>query len=774
MKKSNFIKKVIICIYIFFLLILLTILYYNPHKWFDILTIFLTSILFPFLMSIIKKLNKKRNLLNSLYAENIPSHFIDRTKALEEIIKKINNNNKIIFISGGNGIGKTFFLLKVYQEITENKYKFYSNKLFPIYLELNDDISIEQAIMNKIKLEENNYSCKEIIQRLRKITKNDIVILVDNNSTNNYQNMMSFVESLQELDNGLIFIISTYTSSPNLYENNIELEKFSIKEVNEMASEYNLNIPHEISETIFNYSNGIPILIKILLFNQKVVNNSHNSIPAQNYIHEICQRLDKNSLEMLKTVSFFNILEEPMNYSLFRGININFKKNNLRILKERGLINSTNDKIIINNYIAFLIRQCYDDERFDYYNSFIEKRIKIGYSDEKYIFLVLNSQNNDLSKLEIKNYLLSFFKKRKYTYFINLYEKTFIEDFNLNNNYDDEEIRNYLMYMYFHSLLELGEYPKAIDFFNNEDLWVSNITLLDHKTFSFDFNFDSADLYHFQAEYENAIEQYQILKRDEKNSLKNNLKCQWAIAHCYRHMGSEKDLIYSLSISDSICEKTSSKKELFNLYLRNKMSIIMINLYLKNTNYDYEKQFNRLIQKCNQYFLDNKKNEILNSRQRAIFYKIIKKDYDTACKMLYSSIQELENKNLRIKYDYYFEIAEVYRKKALINISNEYLTISKKYYEKSLRFAKRVNDVNLEMINQLGIIISNIQNEILEEKQLNIILKIEQFAKEKKIFYILNWCASIREYLTIALHDKSNSRVNYLYEKVVNIDLFVM
>ena len=75
-------------------------------------------------------------------------------------------------------------------------------------------------------------------------------------------------------------------------------------------------------------------LIKILLFNQKVVNNSHNSIPAQNYIHEICQRLDKNSLEMLKTVSFFNILEEPMNYSLFRGININFSKNNLRILKE--------------------------------------------------------------------------------------------------------------------------------------------------------------------------------------------------------------------------------------------------------------------------------------------------------------------------------------------------------------------------------------------------------------------------------------------------------
>ena len=37
----------------------------------------------------------------------------------------------------------------------------------------------------------------------------------------------------------------------------------------------------------------------------------------------------------------------------------------------------------------------------------------------------------------------------------------------------------------------------------------------------------------------------------------------------------------------------------------------------------------------------------------------LKKDYDTACKMLYSSIQELENKNLRIKYDYYFEIAEV-------------------------------------------------------------------------------------------------------------------
>ena len=149
--------------------------------------------------------------------------------------------------------------------------------------------------------------------------------------------------------------------------------------------------------------------------------------------------------------------------------------------------------------------------------------------------------------------------------------------------------------------------------------------MLDHKTFSFDFNFDSADLYHFQAEYENAIEQYQILKRDEKNSLKNNLKCQWAIAHCYRHMGSEKDLIYSLSISDSICEKQVQKKN-FSIYIFEiRCPLLWINLYLKNTNYDYEKQFNRLIQKCNQYFLDNKKNEILNSRQRAIFYKIIKK-----------------------------------------------------------------------------------------------------------------------------------------------------
>ena len=66
----------------------------------------------------------------------------------------------------------------------------------------------------------------------------------------------------------------------------------------------------------------------------------------------------------------------------------------------------------------------------------------------------------------------------------------------------------------------------------------------------------------------------------------------------------------------------------------------------------------------------------------------------------------------------------------------KYLTISKKYYEKSLRFAKRVNDVNLEMINQLGIIISNIQNEILEEKQLNIILKNEYLKINKNLIKI--------------------------------------
>ena len=72
------------------------------------------------------------------------------------------------------------------------------------------------------------------------------------------------------------------------------------------------------------------------------------------------------------------------------------------------------------------------------------------------------------------------------------------------------------------------------------------------------------------------------------------------------------------------------------------------------------------------------------------------------------TIDLLEVTPLRIKYDIYFELGEVYR---LMDTELDNYEKSQKYYLEAVQFAERVHDFNLYSNSQLGIMLLSIKHE---------------------------------------------------------------
>ena len=95
-----------------------------------------------------------------------------------------------------------------------------------------------------------------------------------------------------------------------------------------------------------------------------------------------------------------------------------------------------------------------------------------------------------------------------------------------------------------------------------------------------------------------------------------------------------------------------------------------------------------------------------DATHKAIYEYKICKNIDKAEQILLDTIKLLEVTPLRIKYDIYFELADIYRIKEC-NACN--YKSSANYYLEAAQFAKRVHDYNLESNAQLGLALLNLK-----------------------------------------------------------------
>lgn len=163
----------------------------------------------------------------------------------------------------------------------------------------------------------------------------------------------------------------------------------------------------------------------------------------------------------------------------------------------------------------------------------------------------------------------------------------------------------------------------------------------------------------------------------------------------------------------------------------------------------------------------------MSSRQYALYQRIIRNDYESSLKTLYTALVDLEKNGLRIKYDYYFEIAETLRHKIIVDYNEGDYKESLSCYQKALDFSLRAKDISLQNISQLGIILLKIFQKQSNTTDLNNVIEICDFCREKKIAYIYNYSIQIKDYLlNIQYSNKKNDKL--YFNKLIEMQLFIM
>lgn len=695
--------------------------------------------------------------------------FVDRDIELKNVIEQINTGKKVIYVSGRTGIGKTLFLHKLIDIIHESKKIIVNSSIYPLYIDLKKGDDVKEAIKSAIQAKE-DLNNTDLLKELHKSTKAKIVIiLLDNANKHLYLETEEFISTLVSLDDNLIFVISADALEKRYQA--VEMGDFTEKEVDKIASIEDVYVDSTICNTIIKKSGGLPSIIRLLIKQLKKTGNIADTKEIEIYIEKICNNLNEKQQDLLGTLAYYSLAENNMSEYVLRKYNCNCTEHNLSELADNGLINYTEKtgSITIQQYLSEIFRTIYEDNRFQICNSLylmIDQRDK----NDKYklIFLLL-SDSAIMSCKELMHLLSSLFAEKKYQFLIYLFE--LLDDFHrLNKYYDSKDIRKKLLYCYIHSLLELGEYPKAQDYINNSEAWSDDINLkqIDSKL-EFDINFDLADMDHFFGNFELAINSYMKLKNYNITD-SQLIKCKWAIGHCYRHLGDIYSMQIALDCFKEIIEENGEEKNEY--YIRAYQSLILIKLYFNDADYDYEKAFSEMIE-----FLqnNNKKrvNEILTSRQYAIYHRIILHDNTTALDILYSALDDLEITGIRIKYDYYFEIAEALRHKFAEQANPNGMLECLDYYNKALAFAVKAGDISLECISQIGIILCHIFIGKYNSEDLQKALEICDFCEEKNISYIFNYAYKIKEYLLndIYLHKQDLDSVR---SELMNMNLFIM
>lgn len=671
------------------------------------------------------------------------SVFVDRNIETRTVLNAIKNGKKIVYISGRTGIGKKFLLHKLI-DIFNKKGEFaIGSSVYSLYINVEAGENIRQSIKNKIGVAD-DLNNPDLIRELHRVTKAKVIILLVNVANSNfYFKMEEDIHALIKIDDNIIFVI-TADSISEMYEP-IKLSNFTEKEVREIALKKNVDISEDNCRDIAKKAGGLPILINCLIKQVKMTGTLSDFSEANTFIKGICDCLNSEQQELISLIAYYSIANIRISkYQIGKHCNI-CTKQNINELVKNGLIefSSRTGEITIQSFFSMIIQELYESQRFERCG-FIYKMLEKEKNESKYklIFLLL-SNIRSIDSTELVFYLSNYLENKDYYFLIYLYET--LEDFNkLNINYDHKIIRLNLLFCYIHSLLEIGEYEKAKDCIDRNEPWISDINLRRIDTqLEFNFNFDIADMAHFFGDFELAIDSYKKLENSDINEAQK-IKCQWAMGHCYRHLGDMRSMNIAISCFETIIYKKRNMNPTY--YIRSYQSLILIKLFLNDKNYNYEKAFEDMLNYMDENKI-NRKNEIETSRQYALYQRIFQNQYEESLKTLNRALNDLEKKGLRIKYDYYFEIAEALRHKIIDDYDVNDYNESMSNYQKALDFSKRSGDISLRNISQIGIILLKISRNRVESSCLKNIIEICDFCKRKKIIYIFNYAYKIKEYL---------------------------
>lgn len=620
-------------------------------------------------------------------------HFVDRNveySKLENLIK--GNSDRIIYITGNVGMGKTMFMKMSCDRINyidRKKWKSYA----AFYFSNNHTKSLSQAISDNL-FGHSHASESEISNQLNEATlQKNIILFVDGIYEIELNECKEFAKAFTKCNkNNRIVIAVDSNDASDIYPG-----EFRENEVKLLAQSYNIEItPSDISE-ISELSKGYPVYarysIEAYTKGKKVVN--YNDL--QTYIEVLVKSLSDLEKSILSLIICLSLLSQnELETDTLCGIDNRITKTLIKRLVTCSLISIDKEKIFTDKLISLSCLEFLSEYKNESYKK-IYQYYK-GMVHDSYIALVAALKANfEYDHHLIKDILHKQYTDSRFYLLIDIGEMEIRGQINPHLR-EDEECWFYVRYYCLKSLLELGLYDRAREVVDNYDTHFNILNINDEV--AFEYQYLQVDLDHLTNYFEDAITFSEALLQKATNELQK-ARCQYLHAHCLRHVG--EDLDYAFDIFSDLADNTSYKDD--KIRIRSIYSAASIKMFQGELNYSYEKDFDRI----EAIMYADEKNETWKpyvARHKAIYEYKIHKNLDRAEEILQHTIHLLEVTPLRIKYDIYFELAEIYRLKECNKKNYEQ---SRNFYSEAVQFAVRVRDYNLESNAQLGLMLLNLK-----------------------------------------------------------------
>lgn len=634
----------------------------------------------------------QRSVLIERYLND--EHFVDRNIEYTKLFDLIQNSQeRIIYISGNFGMGKTLFMKMSCDRINyadRKKWKSYA----AFYYNNNHTKTIMQALSNKF-CEHSDASVTDISKRLSNSTlRKNSILFIDNIYEIDLLECIEFAKAFINCskNNQVVIAVDSNNDTFHIYPG-----RFGETEIGLLAHSYNIKIEQTERDEISELSNGYPVYARysVEAYTKGIKIIDYNSL--ENYIEELINSLsilEKASLSLIICLS--QLLQEGIETGVICGVDNCITQPVLKRLITYSLINLYKNKIYTDKLISLKCMDFLSEYRNESYFK-IYQYYKETYNTAYIALAAALKSNFEYDYTLIKSILHKQYTDNNFYLLIDIGELEFNGQINPHLR-EDKACWIYIRYYYLKSLLELGLYDKAREVVDNQDSFFNLSTI--NSDIDFEYQYLLIDLDHLTNYLKNAITfSYALLEKAASKEQK--ARCQYLYAHCLRHLGEDLDQAYT--IFTDLVNNTDYKDD--RIRIRSIYSAASIKMFQGDLTYPYEDSFENI----EQIIYEDAKNEVWKpyvARHKAIYEYKVCKNFEMAEKILQETIHLLEVTPLRIKYDIYFELGEIYR--IWDNNSNNYKK-SINYYQEAIQFAERVNDYNLQSTSQLGIMLLKVK-----------------------------------------------------------------
>lgn len=659
------------------------------------------------LFSIFLSIYQARKLRHKVFVHyQYDRHFVDRDNEREQIIEFIKSkSNSVLAITGCQGLGKSH-LMKTMSDILNFSSAFWTWHFCAVYSKFQMNRSIQKEISETLSLDENS-TIEDICRQTKKLKKLKCwVFFIDDIPPEHYIEAIELVEAILCFCPKYKFILGITKLSS---EGELEPSRFSIEEVKMVEKSYKVQLENTLRKDIVDNTYGLPVYIRFLIesYSKGVLSATHPLSDMGIYIKKI---IDNNLSDEAKNVlsSIIGFLELSNSYPTIieiKHLDSNANDFTINELYRYSLVYPFNGlDLYIENSISNLCKEVistrlekayyriYTHYKYDALHSHISLRAYLR---------IMNPNSIDFQF--IKKELHFQYEKANTYYFLQLGRDYQEGKINYALRFDEEVWLTFWFY-YFEALLTLGLYPEArtaLDMLDTDN-YMSQSKV--NSVLSFQVHFIMIDLDHLTNHFLEAIAAVELLEQATSDA-NHRKKCLYLQAHCLKHLGEDLPLaesIFSQLATDSTNNLIDQSRALY--------SLISIHMFWNDNNFNYDKAF-KTINKNMQANLATKKVRPNMNRHYAIYLHNRLNNPKKALSILKHTIIQLEKTPHRIKYDYYFELGEWYRKAYQNQHKEEYYHLGRENIIKSMTFSDRVGDYNLASMSRMSLVLLEMEKD---------------------------------------------------------------